>query len=91
MRRALFTRLFWLDALERAIKSFAQGAIGAIGQDAIGVDWYQARLWTVVGSGLTMAVLSVLTSVMSAGVSSSMSPASAVPTVAHDESQEAQP
>lgn len=76
--RILFTRAFWLDSAERAIKSFAQGALGAFGQDAIGVDLFSAELHVIAGAGAAMAVLSLLTSVASARVDG-ISPASIIP------------
>lgn len=77
--RVLFTRAFWADAAERAIKSFAQGAVAAWGQDVVGIDKFSASLGTCAVAGLSMATLSIFTSVMSAGVASDVSPASAVP------------
>lgn len=78
MTRALFTRAFWLDAAERAVKSFAQGVIGAFGQDAVGVDLFAADWKAILASGATLALLSVATSVASARVSG-ISPASMLP------------
>lgn len=52
---------FWIDAADRAIASFAQGAIGALGLDSVGlleVDW--AGGVSIAGA---MALLSLLTSV----------------------------
>lgn len=76
--RVLFSRSFWLDAAERAIKSGAQGALLAIGQDAISVDLFAADWRAVVGVAAGMAALSILTSVASAG-SPGLSPASLAP------------
>lgn len=62
----LWTRSFWADAVERAIKSFAQAIILALGAGAVNVltaDWQ-----TVGGAGLSGALLSLLTSIAS-GVS----------------------
>lgn len=71
--RALFTRNFWLDAVERALKTGAQFVIGGLGlgeiTDAFAVDW---RLG--VGFGITGLALSLLTSIASAGVGQSGSP-----------------
>ena len=78
MVRILFTRAFWLDSAERAIKSFAQGSLGAIGQDMLGVDLFAAELHVIAGAGATMALLSLLTSVASAKVDG-ISPASILP------------
>lgn len=63
---SIFTGAFWRAALERAVKSTAQGllvaGIGAAGFDVLapGADWRQ-----IVGIGLGMGVASILTSVAS--------------------------
>ncbi|MER5882726.1 holin [Streptomyces sp. NPDC001941] len=57
---------FWKAAFERAVRTFAQGTIGAIGAGALSildVDWGEAA-----GVGGLAAVLSVLTSVATSGV-----------------------
>lgn len=73
----LFTRAFWADAAERAIKTAAQVAILAIGQ-GVTVDLFSADWRNVAGLALGGAVLSLLTSIASARVPG-MSPASVVP------------
>jgi hypothetical protein len=78
MTRALFTRTFWLDAVERATKSAAQGALLAVGQDVLSVDVFAADWRTVIGAAVGMAALSVLTSVASAPAPG-LSPASFAP------------
>lgn len=65
IRRALFTVAFWLDAAERAAKSFAQGTLTAWGLAATPV--LDATFPASLVAGASMAVLSVLTSVASAG------------------------
>ena len=68
----MWTTQFWRAALERAIKSAAQGAIAAIGVAAIGVldvDWPGV----IAAAGL-MAILSLLTSIGSEAVTGSGSP-----------------
>jgi len=60
----LFTNDFWLQTLERAIKTFAQTAVALIGAGVLNVlttDWQQ-----LLGVSLGAALLSVLTSVASA-------------------------
>jgi hypothetical protein len=62
----LFTRVFWEDTTERALKSGAQAAILALGGDAFNawsIDWMDV-------SGITLggAALSLLTSIASAGI-----------------------
>lgn len=78
MSRALFTRTFWLDAIERALKSAAQGALLAAGQDVVSVDLFAADWRSVAGMAAGMAALSILTSVASAS-SPGISPASLIP------------
>jgi hypothetical protein len=60
----IFTLAFWKAAGERAIKSAVQGAvtagIGAAGFDAIHADWQ-----TIGGASLSMAILSIATSLLS--------------------------
>ena len=73
----LFTRAFWADAAERAIKTAAQVAILAIGQ-GVTVDLFAADWRNVAGLALGGAVLSLLSSIASARVPG-MSPASVVP------------
>ena len=73
----LFTRAFWADAAERAIKTAAQVAILAIGQ-GVTVDLFSADWRNVTGLAAGGAALSLLSSIASARVPG-MSPASVVP------------
>lgn len=71
---SIFTVVFWVHALERAIKSAAQAALGLwvvgdVGFDVLTVDWRTALV--AAGSG---AVLSVLTSIVSAPASNDDTP-----------------
>ncbi|MFV8169807.1 holin [Mycolicibacterium peregrinum] len=62
----IYTIQFWKDAGERALKSAAQGAILALGGGATNVlalDWL-----TLAGAAGGGALLSLLTSIASAGV-----------------------
>lgn len=77
-KRAIFSRAFWVDAAERAIKTFAQGVLVSVGQDVVGADLFSATIVTAGGAGLALAVVSVLTSVASAPVAG-LSPASIAP------------
>jgi hypothetical protein len=73
-----FTKTFWQDAAERSLKTAAQAAVLALGAgaiDALSVPWE-----SVLGFGLGGAVLSLLTSVASAGAASNGT-ASLVPEV----------
>lgn len=68
---ALNDRIFWLDASERAIKTFAQTLVALLGAGAVDIlhiDWSQ-RLSVAVGA----AVVSVLSSIASAGNGNSAS------------------
>lgn len=61
----MFTRAFWKATGERMIRTFAQGTLGVVSADGLGivdVDWGQA---TSVG-GLA-AVLALLTAVATSG------------------------
>ena len=63
----MWTKDFWIDTIERAVKTFAQAAVAGIGANAMGVldvDW----LVVVSVAGLAAAV-SVLTSIASAPLS----------------------
>lgn len=80
MRRTLLTTAFWLDALERAVKTAAQSAMLVLGADKLDVVSTEWTTWsTVLGFAAGGALLSVLTSVASAPVAG-VSPASALPT-----------
>ena len=62
----IYSRAFWRDASERSVKSAAQAAILALGGSAVNVltlDW--ATLAGAAGGG---ALLSLLTSLASAGI-----------------------
>lgn len=64
----LATKLFWKDAAERAIKTFAQALVALLGAgavDVLQVNWGD-RLSVSVGA----ALISVLTSIASAGAGS---------------------
>jgi hypothetical protein len=62
----MFTGSFFADAFERAVRTFAQGVLGAVSAGAVGVvdvDWGQAA-----SIGGLAAVMSLLTSVIATGV-----------------------
>lgn len=66
MSRPLFTATFWLDALERAVKTAAQTLIALVTTNATAVtelDWQEVGIATAVATGL-----SVLTSIVSSGI-----------------------
>lgn len=74
----MFTTLFFKDAAERAVKTFAQALLALLlvapQTPILGFDWPSA-----LGLAATSAVISVLTSIVSGGKSSTVSPASAAP------------
>lgn len=63
----MFTKQFWIDASERALKTFAQTFLAMIAGvavfNAINADWQ-----TLLGVSLGAAVLSYLTSIVSAEI-----------------------
>ncbi|AZM91426.1 holin [Streptomyces sp. W1SF4] len=61
----MFTYAFWKSTGERAVRTFAQGVLGAIGADQLGildVDWGQAA-----SIGGLASVLAVLTAIATSG------------------------
>lgn len=62
----MWTPTFWKDALERAIRTFAQALLALIGTELVGIvelDWLQ-----LLAVGATAAVVSLLTSIVASGV-----------------------
>lgn len=61
----MITRSFWADALERAVKTAAQAALGVFvaGVTIMSVNWTEAA--AIAG---TAALVSILTSIASSGV-----------------------
>lgn len=76
---ALLTARFWFDALERAVKTFAQTFVAVAGASTV-ADWGTSWLGWLAGAGVA-AVLSLLTSVGSIAQNNSITPASLVPPV----------
>lgn len=72
----MFTKDFWVDTLERAIRTACQAALsaGVVG----GVGLFEVDWLNVCGIALVAAIASVLTSVASSGRTDSISPASFV-------------
>lgn len=63
---SLVTRKFWLDAIERAVKTIAQVAISIIGTTAV---YLSDVNWTLVASAAVLGgILSILMSIASAGI-----------------------
>lgn len=72
----MFTKDFWVDTFERAIRTACQAALSAGVVGGVGlfdVDWMN-----VCGIALVAAIASVLTCVASSGKTDSISPASFV-------------
>lgn len=70
----MFTKDFWIDTFERAIRTACQAALSAGVVGGVGlfdVDWLN-----VCGIALVAAIASVLTCVASSGKTDSISPAS---------------
>ena len=63
----MFTKEFWLEASERALKTFAQTLLAMVGAvsvfDAFSADWL-----TLLGVSVGAAVLSYATSIVSAEI-----------------------
>lgn len=66
------TKDFWEQTLERAIKTFAQTVIAAVGVTAVAIDQVPWRV--VLLTAATATVLSVLTSIASSGIGDRNSP-----------------
>lgn len=64
----MFTRAFWAAAAERALKTAAQFALAAVGQDVLDVNLFQADLGNVAAVSATGFVLSILASMASAQI-----------------------
>jgi hypothetical protein len=63
----MFTKTFWTAAAERALRTVAQALIAVIA--ATSFDWFTAANWqAIAGTALTAGVLSLLTSIASAGI-----------------------
>lgn len=62
----LTSSIFWKDAAERAVKTFAQSLVASVGVGAVAPVW-QLGWAEALGIALTATLLSVLTSVASIG------------------------
>jgi hypothetical protein len=72
----MWTRSFWIRTADRAIKSFAQGVLFVFGASQVGevADAFTFDLTAALSGGLGMAVLSLLTSIVSAPFGETESP-----------------
>lgn len=68
MKSEMWTREFWLATLERAIKACAQTAVAVIGAGQLGL--FDVPWWAVASTAGLGSVMSVLTSIGSAGLRS---------------------
>jgi hypothetical protein len=62
----MFTATFWKSAAERAIKTVAQALIAVLA--ATTFDWFTADWQAIAGTAVTAGVLSLLSSIASAGI-----------------------
>ena len=62
----MFTKRFWIDAAERAVKTFAQFLLASGALDPLSAD-FQTSIQTKLVGGLMAAAVSVLTSIVSSG------------------------
>lgn len=82
----LQSTVFWKDAVERAVKTFAQTVLatvstGEIFESVVNIDWSNG-----LAIGATAVIVSLLTSVVTAGVANNGT-ASVVPEVVSTESR----
>lgn len=68
----MFTTLFWKSAAERAIKTVAQALIAVLA--ATTFDWFTADWQAIAGTAATAGVLSLLSSIASAGIADKGTP-----------------
>lgn len=66
----MFTKLFWKDALERAISTAAQFALGVVGlsDEVFGVITQNATLPLIVYAAITGFVLSIIKALAATGL-----------------------
>jgi len=68
----MFTSSFWKSAAERAIKTVAQALIAVLA--ATTFDWFSADWKAIAGTAATAGVLSLLSSIASAGIADKGTP-----------------
>ena len=62
----MFTTSFWKSAAERAIKTVAQALIAVLAANTF--NWFSADWRAIAGTAATAGVLSLLSSIASAGI-----------------------
>ena len=74
----MWTRIFWIDAADRAARTFAQALLATItiGDAVYSVDWHAG-----LGIAVTATIASVLTSIATSKVGASGTPAVVIPAV----------
>lgn len=80
------TKRFWIDAAERAVRTFAQALVAVLGAGFIvtdGAAWTEALLAAVLA-----ALVSVLTSIAASGVGDPASPSLILDTPADDDRED---
>jgi len=72
----MWTRIFWIDAADRAARTFAQALLATItiGDAVYSVDWKAGR-----GIAVPAAIASILTSIATSKVGASGTPAVVIP------------
>jgi hypothetical protein len=63
----MFKKIFWIEASERALKTFAQTLLSLVAAEAV-FDVFSADWQTVVGVSLGATVLSYATSIVSSNL-----------------------
>ncbi len=74
----MYTKTFWLETLERALKTFAQTTVASLPLATAAVTMTLATFWPVflaaAGTGVAAAIISLLTSLASTMVGNKNSP-----------------
>lgn len=78
------TKAFWMATAERAVKSFGQGVVAALGADQL-IDAFALDYVALLGAGAGMGLLSVVTSLGSAAVGEKGAPSLAGETLKNDQ------
>lgn len=68
----MWSKTFWAQALERALKTTSQTAIGLLSTDGLGI--LEVEWWGVASVAGLAAILSILSSLASAGTGPDTSP-----------------
>lgn len=77
---SIFSKAFIVDAGERAVKAFVGGLVAGFGSNVVDLNVLQAAAVTVLERSAILAATSLALSIMSAGRSNTISPASVAPT-----------